>query len=230
MRLRHVFPLLAASAAVAQNLGSGTQTITVSGSAITVGGTNAATITVGSNTFTVNAASSTSGDDASATADADDAVSTDDGTDDADDADDADDTADDGEDEDGDTTEGDDGATISGYTHTPTTLTYGSSKIVLGPSAGADAATSGISAGFSNSANFTGSVPITKGPGFGGNNPSASKPSGSISVSATATPQGPTTTVEAAPTDAPHSHSGAAVLKSAGSLMALVGAGLAYLL
>ncbi|KAJ3568585.1 hypothetical protein NPX13_g6369 [Xylaria arbuscula] len=69
--------LLAACRALAQNFNSGsftgTATLTISGSTVTVGGTNAATFVVGSNTITVGGASSTSSaDDASVTASSDD--------------------------------------------------------------------------------------------------------------------------------------------------------------
>ncbi|KAI2630146.1 hypothetical protein GGS21DRAFT_492259 [Xylaria nigripes] len=211
MKACYILQAIMAATSIAQNFNSGTQTITVSGNTITVGGTNVATITVGSNTFTVGSTTSSADDgDASATADA-----VDDGDSDA---------AATAADDDGDDT---DGATVSGYTNTPTTLTYGSSKIVLGPSAGAqaDSVTPGASSGFSYSANGTfGGIQPT------GGNSGSSDNGGDVTPSATATavPSGPTTSLDAAPTDAPSS--GAAGLESAGGLLALMGAGLLYIL
>lgn len=77
MQVSSALVLLAASRALAQNFNSGsftgTATLTISGSTVTVGGTNAATFVVGSSTITVGGASSTSSsDDASATASSDD--------------------------------------------------------------------------------------------------------------------------------------------------------------
>ncbi|KAI1826042.1 hypothetical protein F4861DRAFT_498844 [Xylaria intraflava] len=218
--------ILLAAVTLAQNFNSGTQTITVSGSTITVGGTNAATITVGSNTITVGGATTTSDDAADSTADADADADSGDSADDADaDADDNED----GEEDDADTTAApdSDGATISGYTHTPTTLTYGSSKIVLGPSAAeADsnsAAAASVTVSYAGNATMTTHAP--EAPSSEGDNGGASP-----TVPATATPQGPTSSLDAAPTDASPPHSGAAIIRSAGGLLALMGAGLAYIL
>ncbi|RWA14710.1 hypothetical protein EKO27_g399 [Xylaria grammica] len=220
MKAPFALPFVAATGALAQNFNSGsftgTATLTISGSTVTVGGTNVATFTVGSSTITVGGTSSTSSDDATATtsSDSDDGTSSSESDEDAGDNNSSSSAAASSASSSGSGNNNFDSLT-SGYTGSPITVEFGSSTITLGSYA---------SGGFSNSANATATTgSSTAGVSGGGSDAGSTDGSGS----ATATPSGPTTSLAIATTPP---NSGANTVQAATGVLALIGLALAFIM
>ncbi|KAI0551547.1 hypothetical protein F4679DRAFT_538320 [Xylaria curta] len=220
MKPVYAIPLTAvATVVVAQNFNSGsfsgTATFTVSGSTVTVGGTNAATFVVGSSTITVGGASSTASSSDSTVSAASDSSDSDDGTSSAEDDE---DTSDD--DSDADATSGTGNSVIDGFISTYSggvlTLPLSSATITLG------SFTLAPSAGFGAAFPFNATVTRTVTPSSNG-----ADSTGSDSGEATATPSGPSSSLGII-TAVPTASSGSA--KSFSTVLMFLGAALTYLL